>query len=371
VTRTWTVDRPDEGVRGWLVVDTLRGGLAFGGTRFTPDLTQAEVSELARCMTWKLAAHGLPTGGAKAGLAVDPADPALPRKLRVFGEALREPLTSCAVIGKDLGATDAMLDTIYAALGVDQLHLIQATQPACPARLRDLPGYRQAMTGQGVAWATRALLGADALRGARVAVQGAGVVGLGSARRLEELGATTVAMSDARRSVLTPGGAPWRTLAAAAPGGRIHGLPTSHEAAQASTRDAALHVDCDILVLAARSHSVDAALAAGIRAGVVVEGANFGLTDAARDQLAARGVVVLPDVLANSAAAAMTTRQLAAGGELDDETLWRDIEAAIDGAVRRAAAHARIHGGSLRAASLAVARQAGTWGATGAAGSAG
>ena len=66
MTRTWTVDRPDEGVRGWLVVDTLRGGLAFGGTRFTPDLRQDEVAELARCMTWKLAAHGLPMGGADA-----------------------------------------------------------------------------------------------------------------------------------------------------------------------------------------------------------------------------------------------------------------------------------------------------------------
>lgn len=361
MTRTWTVDRPDEGVRGWLVVDTLRGGLAFGGTRFTPDLRQDEVAELARCMTWKLAAHGLPMGGAKAGLAVDPADPELPRKLQVFGEALREPLTSCAIIGKDLGATDAMLDAIYGALGVDQLHLVQATRPSCPARLRDLRGYRQSMTGQGVAWATRALLGAEALPGARVSVQGAGVVGLGSARRLEELGATIVAMSDASRSLLTPGGAPWQALAEAAPAGTLRTLQGAGSAVRVAHRDAALHADCDILVLAARSHSVDAVLATSIRAGVVVEGANFGLTDAAREHLAARGIRVLPDVLANSAAAAMTTRQLAAGGGIADAALWRNIEDAIDGAVRAAAMHARDHGGTLRASSLAMAQSSGAW----------
>ena len=85
----------------------------------------------------------------------------------------------------------------------------------------------------------------------------------------------------------------------------------------------------------------------------MVEGANFGLTPDAREVLAQRGVVVLPDILANSAAAAMTTRQLAAGGQLDDPTLWNRIEAAIETAVRRAASHVARHGGTLRAASRA------------------
>jgi glutamate dehydrogenase (NAD(P)+) len=360
VIRTWTVDRPDAGVHGWLVVDTLRDGLAFGGTRFAPDLTRHEVAELARCMSWKLAAHGMPTGGAKAGLAVDPADPDLDRKLAIFAEGLREPLTTCAVIGKDLGATNSMLDAIYAALGVPQLHLVQRRRAACPGRLRDLQGYRQAMTGQGLAWATRALLGADALRGARVAVQGAGVVGVGAARRLQELGAVPVAMSDARSAVHMPGGADWRALADAAPGGHLQGRPAG---ATRIDRDAALHVECDVLVLAARSHSVDAELADGVRAPVVVEGANFGLTPAARDRLAERGITVLPDILANSAAAAMTTRQLQAGGGLDDATLWTAIEAAIDTAVRRASEQVRAHGGTLRAASLEAATAAGVWSA--------
>lgn len=355
--RTWTVDRPDEGVLGWLVVDTLRDGLAFGGTRFAPDLTQAEVTSLARCMTWKLAAHGLPTGGAKAGLAVDPADPDLPRKLAVFADGLREPLTHCAVIGKDLGATNEMLDAIYRRLGLAQLHLVRSRTPACPPRLRDLPGYRTAMTGQGIAWATRALLGPAALTGARVAIQGAGVVGIGAARRLEELGATTVAISDAAGGRLASGGVRWTDLADAAPQGRLGRLPGATEAA----REAVLHAPCDILVLAARSHSVDARLSAGIQARTVVEGANFGLTEDARVALHARGVTVLPDVLANSAAAAMTTRQLAGGGQLDDTSLWTAIEGAITRAVHSARGRVRAVGGTLRAASLHAAEAAGAW----------
>ena len=355
--RCWEVHRPDEGVRGWLVVDSLRNGIAFGGTQFAPDLTRDEVVLLARCMTWKLAAHGLPTGGAKAGLAVDPADPALDRKLAVFAEELREPLTTCAVVGKDLGATNPMLDAIYAHLGIPQLHLVQRRVPACPPRLRELRGYREAMTGQGIAWATRALLGETGLRNARVAIQGAGVVGLGAARRLEELGARTVAMSDARGSALFPAGRSWKDLEAVSSGGRLGIVPHGIEA----PRDAALHASCDVLVLAARSHSVGARLAESIQASLVVEGSNFGLTDEARSVLHRRGITVLPDVLANSAAAAMTTRQLKAGGSIDDATLWTAIEAAITGAVVRAVERVDRHGGTLRDASLHLARAAGAW----------
>jgi len=355
--RTWTVDRPDEGVLGWLVVDTLRSGLAFGGTRFAADLTLAEVANLARCMTWKLAAHGLPTGGAKAGLAVHPDDPHLERKLAVFADGLREPLTGCAIIGKDLGASNGMLDAIYRRLGISQLHLVQSRTPTCPPRLRDLRGYRQAMTGQGIAWATRALLGPAALTGARVAVQGAGVVGIGTARRLEEFGTTTVAISDAEGGRLVPGGVRWTELANAAPQGRLGRL----RSATPTAREAVLHAPCDILVLAARSHSVDARLSEGIQARTVVEGANFGLTEDARKALHARGVVVLPDVLANSAAAAMTTRQLAAGGQLDDAPLWTAIEHAITRAVHAARDRVGAAGGTLRAASLHAAETAGAW----------
>ncbi len=337
--RGWTVDR--DGVRGWLVVDTLRDGLSFGGTRFSPTVTADEVAELARCMTWKLHAHGLPVGGAKAGLAVDPDDPDLPRKLRVFAEGLREPLTTCAVIGKDLGATNAMLDAIYAALGVPQLHLVQRRHAASPGRLRDLAGYRRAMTGQGLAWAARALLGADSLQGARVAIQGAGVVGRGAALRLGELGARTVAISDVAG-----------TMRASA------GLDPDAPHAPTLPRDAALAEPVDLLVLAAGSHVVDATLAWTIQAPVVVEGANFGLTPGARAALRERGVTVLPDVLANSAAAAMTARQLAAGGALGDAALWDGIEQAIDGRVRACMRWCGRHGGTLRDASLALAADA-------------
>ena len=64
---------------GWLVIDTLRDGLAFGGTRFSPSVDEAEVKGLARAMTWKLAVHGQPVGGAKAGIRCRPSAPGVER----------------------------------------------------------------------------------------------------------------------------------------------------------------------------------------------------------------------------------------------------------------------------------------------------
>ncbi len=338
---------PGTSVEGWLVVDTVAGGLCFGGTRFTPTVTRGEVAQLARCMTWKLRAHGLPVGGCKAGLRIDPADPRLPEALDAFADAIAGELTTRAIIGKDMGATNAMIDAIYARVGVPQLHLV----PGAPDRLRDLTGYRPHMTGLGVTFATTAVLGDD-LGGCDVLIQGFGAVGAGSAVRLTERGARVVGVSDAQGALHHGGGLPVARLLEIVDGGVIDrdriDFPCTLE-----ERDALLERDGDVLVLGAGSNCVGAEPASRIRSRLVVEGANFGLTSDARPVLHGRGVLVLPDILANSSSAAMVARQLAAGGKLSEGELWGAIERSIRDGTAEAVARGRAEGRTPREAWLA------------------
>jgi glutamate dehydrogenase (NAD(P)+) len=365
--QTWTgiVPTPDaapeavvrfshHGVEGWLVVDTLRDGLAFGGFRFSPSVTEAEVGSLARAMTWKLAGHGMPTGGAKGGLRCDPKDPRIVDWIAAFAAHCDGPLKTVAILGKDMGATDAAIDQLYASLGIAQLELIRSrtTSRDCPKRIRDLAGYVPNMTGRGVAWATKAAVGNE-LAGRRVAIQGAGAVGIGSAVRLGELGANVVAISDASGTIAARHGSalPIEDLVRVARAG-ILDRAACRFLHDCSSRDVLLEADVDVLVLAASSHSVDDTLAARIRAPIVTEGANFALTEPARRVLAARNILVIPDVIASSSSAAMVTHQLASGNAVPPDELWTNIERAIARSVELGIADARRLGITVRQAYL-------------------
>jgi glutamate dehydrogenase (NAD(P)+) len=348
--RVYTVEEPDLGLEGWLVVDSIHGGMAFGGTRFSLDVSLEEVRDLAQCMSWKLAVHGSPIGGAKAGLRCDPADPRLPELLQAFGEALEAPLRSHVLIGKDLGATNEMLDAIYGSIGISQMHIVQSRPhgEGTPDRLRDLGGYRRHMTGLGISWAVQAHAG-DSLAGQRVCIQGFGAVGAGAAVRLSALGAQIVGVSDAQGTVARSSGlGVSELLRAQGEGGRIDREALGEH--RAGECDALFAVDADLLVLGATSHSVGAAQAEQIVAPLVVEGANFGLTEDARVLLHERGIVVIPDVLANSSSAAMVALQMATGNGLSDEALWDGIEGSIKGAVRRTMRGAGLEDCTLRKA---------------------
>ena len=144
--RCWEVHRPDEGVRGWLVVDSLRNGIAFGGTRFAPDLTRDEVVLLARCMTWKPAAHGLPRGGQgrpcdrSGGPGARPGSPSSQRNCA----SRRRPAPSWA----RTSAPPTRWGLIYAHLGIPSS---TSCAPGAACRPTRAAGYREAMTGQGLA----------------------------------------------------------------------------------------------------------------------------------------------------------------------------------------------------------------------------
>ena len=292
----------------------------------TPSVTRAEVEELARAMSWKLGCHGSPTGGSKGGIRVQPSDPDTPRLLNHYGEQVAHWLQESVVLGKDMGATDALIDGMYRHLGFSQLAPIGSSSLT---QLREFEGYRKHMTGLGVAFASRAACGGS-LQGVRVAIQGSGLVGLGAALRLSEEGARVVGMSDIDRALFWPNGLPLDEVQKYAAG---HRDLRDIESGEAGPRDSLFETEADVLILAASSYSVTEEAVNQIRAPLVVEAGNMAFQPAARTRIHARGIEVIPDVIASSSSAAMVSRQLAAGGKLSERDLWSAIEESICNAV--------------------------------------
>jgi glutamate dehydrogenase (NAD(P)+) len=283
------------GMRGVLVIDNTARGVGKGGTRMAPTVTVEEIARLARNMTWKWAGVDLFYGGAKAGIVADPTAPNKEAVLRAFARSLSNEVPREYVLGLDMGLTED-----DAAIVADELG-DRGAAVGTPAHLGGIAYDQLGVTGYGVAEAADAAaeyLGRP-LRRARVSIQGFGAVGSAAARRFAELGATVVAVSTADGALHDPTGLDVGALAAARAefgdrfvtrSGLGETLPAGEE----------LVVDCDVLVPAALQDVVDTGVAAEVKAHLVVEGANLPTSPDAQAVLAARGVTVVPDFVANA-----------------------------------------------------------------------
>lgn len=282
------------GMRGVLVIDNTALGMGKGGTRMAPTVTVHEVSRLARTMTWKWAAVDLPFGGAKAGIVGDPQGRGKEAILRAFARALSNEVPEEYVFGLDMGLSES-----DAAIFVDELGT-RAASVGLPSALGGFPYDELGVTGYGVAESTDAALALQGrgTAGSRVSIQGFGFVGTATARRLAEMDATIVAVSSSEGAVADPDGLDLELLLKLREevGDRCvleYGtsvLPLGGE----------LRMDADVLVLAARQDVVDRDLANELSVGLVVEGANLPTSREAQQVLAARGITVVPDFIANA-----------------------------------------------------------------------
>ena len=283
------------GMRGVLVIDNTARGMGKGGTRMTPTVTVGEVARLARVMTWKWAAVDLFFGGAKAGIRADPGRADKEAVLRAFVRRLANEVPAEYVFGLDMGLTEHDAAIIQDELGD------RGAAVGTPRALGGVPYDEWGVTGFGVAEAAEAALthtGRTLADGA-VTIQGFGAVGVAAARRFVELGARVVAISNVhgglhRREGLDLGA----VLAARAELGEdfLHAVPGARRLAPGEE----LALECDVLVPAATQDVIDVETARRLRAPVVVEGANLPVTPEAQDVLAARGVTVVPDFIANA-----------------------------------------------------------------------
>ncbi|UQS27811.1 Glu/Leu/Phe/Val dehydrogenase [Amycolatopsis thermalba] len=313
---TWT--DPVTGTHGYLVVHTLVSGLATGGTRMRAGCTLSEVEDLARGMAAKTATFDLPVGGAKGGIDFDPKDPGAVGVLERFCQAMRPWLDAHWVTAEDLGVPQHLIDEVFERLGLEQSYHAAIRRSLDPARtLRrvhaglnaPVPGgllLGDVVGGYGVA---QACLGAASAWGwepaaTTVAIQGIGTMGGGAAWYLHEAGMRVVAVADAAGTLYDPAGLDVPALLELRDGfgevdrsrlpARIRQLP----------RDAVVGVEADIFVPAAISYALTPDNVPDVAAKVVVEAANAATTAEAEAMLAARGIPVIPDFVANAGAAA-------------------------------------------------------------------
>jgi glutamate dehydrogenase (NAD(P)+) len=281
--------RPCAGVGAVVVVDNVALGPAIGGVRVRPDVTVGEVARLARAMTVKNAVAGLPHGGGKAGIAALPrlAQAGHERMMRAFARAI-EQLTDY-IPGPDMGTSETSMGYVYDEIG---------RAVGLPAVLGGIPLNELGATGFGLAVCAEVVSEAKVfgMAGARVVIQGFGAVGSNAARALGDRGATIIAVSDIEGAVWNPEGLDVAAMMAH----KAEGPVASFDGGTPVPRDDILGMDCEILVPAAQPDVVTTANAGKISARVVLEGANIPVTRDAEAELAERGVLCVPDVIANA-----------------------------------------------------------------------
>ena len=290
---------------GYRVQHSTVRGPAKGGIRFHPDTNLDEVKALAAWMSFKCAVAGIPYGGGKGGVTVDPrtlSKGELERLTRGYTRAI------APIIGpdKDIPAPDVNTNGEIMGWIMDTYRLLShdtATPGVVTGKPLSLGGSlgRPEATGRGILFAMREILRKHGkeLKGTRVAVQGLGNVGSVAAKLLYEAGCVICAVSDISGGLYRAEGLNVPALLAyAAAHGKCAAGYTEPGISTVSNADV-LCADVDVVVPAALENAITEEIAKKIRASIIVEGANGPTTVEADAILEARGIDVVPDILAN------------------------------------------------------------------------
>ena len=310
---------------GFRVVHNVTRGPAKGGIRYHPNVTHDEIKALAMGMTWKCALMGLPFGGAKGGVVCDPkilsAGEVERLTRRYTTEIINEIGPEKDIPAPDVGTDAQVMAWIFDTYSMNVGHSVLGVVTGKPLALGGSVG-RDASTARGVLYCIRTALQKDGRRflDTRVAIQGFGNVGRNLARLLAEEGARVVALSDSNGAVVNSYGLDVpAAMVHKAEHGVLAGLPGADEA----TNEELLELECDVLVPAALEQAIGADNAARVRAHMVCEAANSPTTPAADDILEDRGILVLPDVLANAGGVVVSYFEWVQGLQ---EYFWKEYE---------------------------------------------
>jgi glutamate dehydrogenase/leucine dehydrogenase len=284
------IHRPRADLNAVVVIDNVACGPAIGGVRMAPDVTPIEAFRLARAMTFKNAAAGLAHGGGKSVISADPTMAAQDKErvIRAFAQSIAE--LAEYIPGPDMGTDECAMGWIQDEIG---------RSVGLPREIGGIPLDEIGATGFGLAAAVEVACGHArlTLKGARVAVQGFGSVGKHAARFLSQRGAILVAASDTRGTLHDGDGLDIDALIA---------LKNSGQPLGASPRgkklplDAVIDVDCDIWIPAARPDVLHKDNVGRLHTKIVAQGANIPCTLEAEKILAERGILSLPDFIANA-----------------------------------------------------------------------
>jgi glutamate dehydrogenase (NAD(P)+) len=287
---------------GYRVQHNINRGPAKGGIRFSPEVSLDEVRALAMWMTWKCAVVGIPFGGAKGGVLCNPS-----KMSRAEIERLsRRYATEISILigpnsdipAPDMNTNPQIMGWMMDTFSMHQGYSVPAVITGKPLAIGGSEGRLEA-TARGVQYVTREAMLDLGMKPEEcsVVVQGFGNVGSISARLLHELGCKVVGLSDISGGVYNPHGIDvHKALHYSNEHGKLKGLPNTEPVSNAEL----LVLPCDILIPAALENQLTEKNAAQVKARLIVEAANGPTTPEADRILNDRGIVIVPDILANA-----------------------------------------------------------------------
>jgi glutamate dehydrogenase (NAD(P)+) len=287
---------------GYRVLYDNSRGPGKGGIRYHPEVNLDDCKALAAWMAWKCAIADVPFGGAKGGVACDPLkmkDGELERVTRRYISEIFELIGPTVDIpAPDVGTSPRVMAWVMDTFSMRKGYAEPGVVTGKPIALGGSSGRVEA-TGRGLLFITRETLkrvGRE-LADSTIAIQGFGNVGSNAARLLHQAGARVVAVSDVSGAIYDPNGLDMqRVLAYQNEVGQLRGVPGT----RSIDNQELLRLPVDVLLPAALEGQINADNAAEVQARIVVEGANGPTTPDADEILARRGVLLVPDILANA-----------------------------------------------------------------------
>jgi len=310
---------------GFRVTHNVARGPSKGGIRYHPDVTLDEVRALSMWMTWKCALMGIPFGGAKGGVKCDPKQLSL-RELegmtrRYTTEIINEIGPEKDIPAPDVGTSPREMAWIFDTYSMNKGHSVLGVVTGKPLTVGGSLGRLEA-TARGGLYCTLEALDRLGMRieGLKVAVQGFGNVGSYYALFMDQEGADVVAISDSRGGYYNAKGIDVRSAIAHK---QEHGTLQGLADVDPISNDDLLLLDCDVLAPCGLEQVITEENAAQIKVKIVAEGANGPTTPAADQILEDKGVLVLPDVLANAGGVVVSYFEWVQGLQ---EYFWKEEE---------------------------------------------
>jgi glutamate dehydrogenase (NAD(P)+) len=287
---------------GYRVQHDTTLGPAKGGIRFHPEVNLGEVSSLAMLMTWKCALMGLPYGGAKGGIRCEPWNLSMGEKERMTRRYTSEIITLLGpdkdIPAPDMYTNEQTMAWIMDTYSINVGHTVPSVVTGKPVSIGGSLGRNEA-TGRGVAYCTRRAVQHIGMKNdaPSVVVQGFGNVGSIAARLLHESGYKIVAVSDVHGGIYNQNGIDIPRLQAyMSEMGRVEGFTRTESISNSEL----LELPCDVLIPAALGGQITSSNAHRIKAQIIVEGANGPTSPDADLTLHDKGVLIVPDILANA-----------------------------------------------------------------------
>jgi glutamate dehydrogenase (NAD(P)+) len=310
---------------GYRVTHNIARGPSKGGIRYHPDVSLSEVKSLAMWMTWKCALMNIPFGGAKGGVICDP------KKLsrmelqkmtrRYTTEIINEIGPEKDIPAPDVGTDPSVMAWIFDTYSMNKGHSVLGVVTGKPLNVGGSLGRLEA-TARGAMYCIREAIRKQELSfdGLRVAVQGFGNVGSYVAKFMHDQGAKVIAVSDSTSGIYNPDGI---DVALALVHKQETGALAGLRGTEPVSNDDLLLLDCDVLAPCALEQVITSENADKVKARIICEGANGPVTPAADEILDERGILVLPDILANAGGVVVSYFEWVQGLQ---EFFWKEDE---------------------------------------------